>query len=521
VNGHDYPDVERLLRYVDGELSPKEMNATESHLRECPSCLDTVLMMLEFRDAETIGLAEAAPSPETPTRTAGDSQAGKILGIGGAIAGLAELLRGLGRGGMRAAPGLAASLHGTHALTSENISPPGARNLPPHASSDTDANHGASHSGEHTMQTVHESGFHHAPTQYGIPEIHGQSDLVHQNYSDTCAIQCQHLILNQFGDGTTETDLAREAAKMGIYKPGEGTRLEDVGKLLEAHGVPVHREMNANVFNLATELAQGHKVMVGVNSGELWHTNGVLESIANALGIAGADHAVIVSGIDTHDPDHVRVVVTDPGTGDVAKSYPIQEFLDAWHGSHFSLVATTVPAPHIDPGMVNFDFEAGHISHIGAMPYDVAHDFSAEAHHEEDPAVLHNLENAFLHLVHGEGAAADIFSALPRLGSGGSVAGIIHSMAGLSHGQPGSHEISSWLSSQGHGSMGDWFHSLFESAHGQDPQHLHDPHHVEHHDPHHDVHHDPHHDIHDAFDHHDDGQDFDSSDEPDSGAGHE
>jgi hypothetical protein len=181
--------------------------------------------------------------------------------------------------------------------------------------------------------------------------------------------------------------------------------MEDVGNLLELHGVPVNRYTEANVFHLANELAQGHKVIIGVESGVLWGQNstmdGMLETIHGHFGLGGgADHAVVVSGIDTTDPHHVKVIISDPGDGKAVASYPLEQFLHAWEGSHFDLVATQEPAPAHLPEMVHFDYAAGHVGAIADMPYDqfVEH----LAHHPD------SLEHMLEHFGHGHFADSDV-----------------------------------------------------------------------------------------------------------------
>ena len=165
--------------------------------------------------------------------------------------------------------------------------------------------------------------------------------------------------------------MVHEATDHGWYAPGQGTTPDNVGNLLELHGVDVTHYQHASQFDLANELAHGHKVIVGVDSESLWH-NAVLH---------GADHAIVVSGIDTSDPQHVKVVVSDPGDGSAQASYPLEQFLEAWRGSDFFMVATHEPAPAHLPEMAHFDYEAGHIHDIADMPYD---QFLAYADHPAD-----------------------------------------------------------------------------------------------------------------------------------------
>lgn len=209
-----------------------------------------------------------------------------------------------------------------------------------------------------------------APTIIGVPGIDGTSPLVEQGYDDTCAIRSQELILRNFGVNISEDSLCQKAIENGWYVPGQGTDQSDVGNLLELHGVEVNRYENANIFNLTSELAKGHKVIIAVDSGELW-TQGSLEEQEDQSGRQIADHALIVSGIDTTDPNDVKVILTDPGSGDIAKEYPMSQFIDAWQDSNFYMVATTEPAPlAFNPGMTNFDYSLGHIENIGHLPYE-------------------------------------------------------------------------------------------------------------------------------------------------------
>lgn len=204
-------------------------------------------------------------------------------------------------------------------------------------------------------------------------------DEYHQQYPDTCAIKSQQIILNEFGIPVTEEQLVDYSFQHGWYnRDGNGTASDDVGKLLVDAGIPIHRQENANVFDLVSELAQGHKVIVGVDSSELWtgRFQGWLEDFFNG---EQPDHALIVSGIDTSDPNNVLVRVTDPGTGEYNRSYPLDVFMDAWADSNSYMVATDIPAPENLVEMSNFDYALGHIENVAGLPYiefDIFHDIS-------------------------------------------------------------------------------------------------------------------------------------------------
>ena len=114
-------------------------------------------------------------------------------------------------------------------------------------------------------------------------------------------------------------------------------------------------EREANIKLVINELSQGHRIIVGVDSGELWsHRDGnlwdqTLEFFDDLFhGQEGADHALIVAGVEVNpnDPSDVKVILTDPGTGDLRIEYSLDEFMDAWEDSNCFMVATNDPAPY-------------------------------------------------------------------------------------------------------------------------------------------------------------------------------
>jgi hypothetical protein len=250
---------------------------------------------------------------------------------------------------------------------------------------------------------------HKADPHFGTPDHDRAFWEGQQSYADTCAIRCQEYVLQQFtGINFPESFLVNEAKEHGWYAPGHGTSMENVGKLLELHGVAIHRYTEANVFHLANELAQGHKVIIGVDSSQLWGHNPTMDSMLSTVrehfAFGGpADHAVVVSGIDTTDPHHVKVIISDPGDGKAVARYPLEQFLHAWEGSHFYMVATQEPAPAHLPEMVHFDYAAGHVGTIADVPYEQFVDHFA--HHPD--SLEHVLDHfADDHFAHSDWTAA-------------------------------------------------------------------------------------------------------------------
>lgn len=190
-----------------------------------------------------------------------------------------------------------------------------------------------------------------------------------QAYADTCAIKSQQIIMNEFGIPVTEDQCVAYSYQHGWYTGlGDGTSFENVGKLLTDGGIANHEVRDANIFDLMSELSKGHKIIVGVDSSELWGDSTTAWLKDFYLGDT-PDHALIVSGIDTTDPYNVQVLVTDPGNGDHNKAYPLDQFMDAWKDAQCFMVATDDPVPSTSPSMVNFDYEIGHINDVAGLDY--------------------------------------------------------------------------------------------------------------------------------------------------------
>lgn len=171
---------------------------------------------------------------------------------------------------------------------------------------------------------------------------------VAQHYKDTCAIRSQQLILKKFGIDLPQEQLMDESAAYGWYRPGKGTNLDDVGKVLALHGVSATQYTNASLHDIHDLLAHGKQCIVAVDATELWKPDSKWHYLKEkVLGIESANHALIVTDVigDPNDPANTKVVVTDPGTGEVAKVYSGDQFMDAHRDSQFRVVATDDPTP--------------------------------------------------------------------------------------------------------------------------------------------------------------------------------
>ncbi|MDP3114401.1 MAG: hypothetical protein Q8M98_06450 [Candidatus Cloacimonadaceae bacterium] len=175
------------------------------------------------------------------------------------------------------------------------------------------------------------------PAIVGTPNA-DQNHWQQQETDFTCAVQAQRGIIEQFtGEEVSESQLVYEATANG-WLTENGMNPDDVGNLLELHGVPCHTNDGASIQDLMSELSEGRKVIVGVDSGELWHGEPLEDFFHQS-----ADHAIWVTGVDFTDPNNPQVIINDSGDPNGAgKQYALNDFMDAWQDSGFNYVATDI-----------------------------------------------------------------------------------------------------------------------------------------------------------------------------------
>lgn len=177
--------------------------------------------------------------------------------------------------------------------------------------------------------------------------------MLWQGPEGVCAIRSQQIVLRDYGIDVSLEELKQFAIQNGWYEDGGGTPMEYVGAIINACGVGVRQDINCTVYDLINELAQGHRVIVGVDANELWadrdgkHFVQAKEFFKDLFN-EEANHALIVAGIEVNpnDPEDVKVVLTDPGMGDLRIEYTLDQFMDAWEDSNCFMTTTTTPAPY-------------------------------------------------------------------------------------------------------------------------------------------------------------------------------
>lgn len=177
--------------------------------------------------------------------------------------------------------------------------------------------------------------------------------MINQGPEGVCAIRSQQIILRDYGIDVPLEELKQFAIQNGWYDDGGGTPMGYVGAIIDACGVGVRQDIHCTVYDLVNELAQGHRVIVGVDANELWADrdgNLIAQSKEFIKDIFSeeANHALIVAGVEVNpnDPEDVKVILTDPGTGDLRIEYTLEQFMDAWEDSDCFMTTTTTPAPY-------------------------------------------------------------------------------------------------------------------------------------------------------------------------------
>jgi hypothetical protein len=147
---------------------------------------------------------------------------------------------------------------------------------------------------------------------------------------DTCAVVAQLSILESLtGAAPDEQQAASMARSLGVYTPGEGTALRDLGAMLEHHGVPVDGPRSSSVEELAQALNAGRRVLVAMNAKQIWTP--LRDGAGNVVRQIPPDgHAVWVTGIDNQEGQWT-VIVSDPGQTEGAMvAVALEDFIAAW-----------------------------------------------------------------------------------------------------------------------------------------------------------------------------------------------
>lgn len=146
----------------------------------------------------------------------------------------------------------------------------------------------------------------------------------------TCATTVQKCVLEAvLGVDFDESELQTMAVEKGWADPERGTPNENLGNLLEAHGVEVDRGYDRTLTDLLDALERDEKVIVALDGNEIWEPR--TGPGGAPLELRDHGHTVWVTGMEVDDDGRVTIVVNDPAHEDGrSKSIGVEHFLNAW-----------------------------------------------------------------------------------------------------------------------------------------------------------------------------------------------
>jgi hypothetical protein len=182
-----------------------------------------------------------------------------------------------------------------------------------------------------------------------IGDVPGYADFNHYQgdnpygFKYDCGLCSCGDILNQFGVHVSEADVVDHAVRNHecsiAADPEHSGRSspEEQAEILRDYGVSAHIEQGQSLQDLATNIEQGHGVIIGVNAGYLWND-------AQALENGQSNHAVVVTGV-ARDPNTSEIqgfYVNDSGDGQAAKFIDANTMINAWVNTGGTTVVTDV-----------------------------------------------------------------------------------------------------------------------------------------------------------------------------------
>lgn len=172
---------------------------------------------------------------------------------------------------------------------------------------------------------------------YGSPELDANYHALQTTPFSCVPVTEGEIIESITGVHLSEAYLCTVAAENDWLTSANGTEPENLGNLLELHGIETHHVDNADLNDIAHELTLGHKVILGLNSEKLIDTE--QPDFMDCTSIA--NHAVWVTGIDATNPSDIKVVINDSADQNgAARAYDAEQFVDAWDDISETYVAT-------------------------------------------------------------------------------------------------------------------------------------------------------------------------------------
>lgn len=166
----------------------------------------------------------------------------------------------------------------------------------------------------------------------------GQSmeEWEYQGDTNRCALYSQKFVIDELtGQDVDIEEIADLAEENGWFTEEGGTSLMDMNKVLDYYGVENTMSFNNDIDDIKECLDSGGKVIVSLDSDEIWH--GESDDLFSPT--AASDHAVEVIGIDYSNPDEPMVILNDSGSPyGCGEMVPLDTFMDAWEDGDCQMI---------------------------------------------------------------------------------------------------------------------------------------------------------------------------------------
>lgn len=159
-----------------------------------------------------------------------------------------------------------------------------------------------------------------------------------QGETNRCALYAQKFVIEEFtGQEIDIEEMADFAEARGWFNEANGTNHEHLTKMLDYFGIENEESFNNDLTDIADCLNDGGRIIVTVDSGEIWCGENDVYSPQTT-----ADHAVEVVGIDYSNPENPMVILNDSGIENgCGVKVPADTFLDAWaDGGNYMITCT-------------------------------------------------------------------------------------------------------------------------------------------------------------------------------------
>ncbi len=158
-----------------------------------------------------------------------------------------------------------------------------------------------------------------------------------QGDTNRCALFSQKFVIEELtGQDVDIEDMVRIAEEQNWFSEDGGTAFLNTNKMLDYFGIENEMSFHNTVDDIVDCLSKGGKVIVGVDSGEIWY--GETDNMFTP--VDGADHALQVVGIDYSDPTAPNVILNDSGSPDgCGEMVPLDVFVNAWSDGDCQMIA--------------------------------------------------------------------------------------------------------------------------------------------------------------------------------------